>query len=651
MSAKSQSTRSGGKHRRCRDGLFHYFAIAILFCTAVACLGQQQPRIAGNLKVTNFKVAPEFFDPPNQAQVKWMLEGAEAEPKPDGLVVVKDARLRRFRMDGSVELEVKTPQCIFDQGDNSIRSPGLLHAQTGDGRSQIEGTGFLWQTNSTLMLSNDVKTLIQPDTLGSGAPADGRNALTGPLTVTADHLEYSSTTAQGVFRDNVRISGTNLNMTSGLLTLWLLADKEAESWSFKTITAEKDVVIDYHPINATAQKAVYTTGTGLLQLTGNPRWQSDQREGGATELTVDRTNQLLEANGDAWIRMPGGSGGGGGFLPGNRRSGQQNAETAGTNAVVEILAGRYTLRTNSASFERDVRVTETESNRVVGFMSAANVDVRFIGTNEVDRLTATGGVRITHDDQELTAGTATYTGADQTLRLEDKPAWRAGLRKGSGDHIRINLAQDEMHVEDGAGIRLPAEQFGIATIQASGAQGAPPKTASPSAAAGDSNVKRRERRAPGTNEFAEITSVSYDINPKTAAFRGGVRFDHPQMQMTCEIVDARFSPAGDMVESILADRHVVFILKDEVGHEAHGAGDQLVYNYNTQESVTNDIIRLIGNPATLQQTNTIVHNNVIIFDRGANTVYAPGLYVVTSTAAPPSTSTNFTAWPKRKKAK
>src|SRR5260370_725601 len=162
-----------------------------------------QPKIAGTINLKKFRVSPEFFDPPHEGQMKWLLQGEEAEPQPGGLVLIKGAQLQKFREHGSKELLIETPQCLFDQSDNSVRSAASLR---------------------------------------------------------------------------------------------------------------------YEAVDATGVRAVYTGSQGSLQMTGNPQWRSGQRQGGADELTVDRTNRNLIATGNAWVKLPGPGTNSSGFLPAARQT-------------------------------------------------------------------------------------------------------------------------------------------------------------------------------------------------------------------------------------------------------------------------------------------------------------------------------------------
>src|SRR2546426_594854 len=84
--------------------------LAALVLALFISLGDaQQPPV----KVKNFK-ASESYEAPHQAQMKFLLEGAEAEPLTSGRYLVKELKLQTFLQDGKRELQVEAPQCVYD---------------------------------------------------------------------------------------------------------------------------------------------------------------------------------------------------------------------------------------------------------------------------------------------------------------------------------------------------------------------------------------------------------------------------------------------------------------------------------------------------------------------------------------------------------
>src|SRR5439155_121212 len=257
------------------------------------------------------------------------------------------------------ELQVEAPQCVYDSQAHSASSPGRLRVQSGDGKLSIEGEGFLWrQTNSSLFISNQVHTFVQPALLqqassetnaqrqqphqiSSASPptaplsrfrpqreggVGGEAQIINNLDIFSDQFSYTADSGLGIYRGHVRASGlrraegppamqagTNqLSLTAGLLTIVVpMAERE-----LRNMVAEENVVMDYEGVQATGQRMRYDAETDLAQISGPPQptWRAGQREGQGDELLIDRTNKIFRATGHARLKMSGQSAGTTGFL-------------------------------------------------------------------------------------------------------------------------------------------------------------------------------------------------------------------------------------------------------------------------------------------------------------------------------------------------
>jgi hypothetical protein len=104
----------------------------------------------------------EYFPAPNLTRVKTRLSGAEAQPLPGGLLVIKQARLEAFNTNGSPQAIAEAPECVYDTVNRTANSAGHLRMQSGDGKIRTEGDGFLWrQDDSFLTISNHVDSAIK----------------------------------------------------------------------------------------------------------------------------------------------------------------------------------------------------------------------------------------------------------------------------------------------------------------------------------------------------------------------------------------------------------------------------------------------------------------------------------------------------------
>jgi len=595
-----------------------------LLCAIAWLLGVGVCTVSGQVssfgKGKNFKVALESYPPPNGQQIKSFLQGAEAEPQAGGRVVIRQARLQTFKVTGEQELLVETPECVYDSASIEISSAGALKVQTGDGRFSLEGRGWLWQqTNSSLAISNDVRTVLKPEALANPStqvPASDPGFPPREINILANRFLYSADAGDGVFGGNVRVAGTNLSLTSEQLSFKLpMGDRE-----IKSISADGNVQIDYSGIKAGGQRAVYSAETGLATITGDPVWSAPQGEGRARELLIDYTNRLFTASGNAIASLQAQSLGSGGFF-GSSQPGRP-VVPAPTNHLVEIRSDFYELRTNLAVFGDTVRVRDLVGDTVQGTMDCRSLEVTFAGTNVLQQMVALKDVVIAQATNRFTGGKAVYTATNGVLLITEDPAWQSDLRQGKGDVISVNLAEELVEVLGNASMRLPADDLAQSSLPGQ----RPP--AAPSAP---------------TGKFADIFARQYRVDRKSAQFVGGVYISHPQMAWACEDLTVYLPAGGGRIEQIDAEQSVTFDLVDEFGRKVKGRGERAVYRYNVVRGVTNNLVELTGNPV-LETTNGVFFGQRIILDLGNGRLIAPASYRIRGTV--PGGSTNAFEFPK-----
>jgi lipopolysaccharide export system protein LptA len=594
-----------------------------------------QPSLAG--KVKNFKVSPESYPAPHQQQMKSLLRGTEAEPQSNNRILVREATLETFRENGERELLIQAPECLYDPAQHSASSAGRLRVQTAEGKFSIEGQGFWWQqTNSSLSISNNVHTVIHPELLSGQAVQTNAQGEAG-LELYSERFDYKGISGLGEYGGHVRVNGTNLDLTAGRLLFLVPMNRGLSPTGVREITAEQEVTADFAEVqpdgrrtsvHATGERAVYSVASNIVHVSGQPAWKSEQREGRGDELVIDRTNRIFQASGHAWLKLPSQSLGGSALFPHLEVSSTNSA--AATNQFIEVYADNYELRTNWAVFQKDVKVNKLVGGQPRGTLRCSTMTVAFSGTNQIQTLLAEERVSLELEDKQFTAGKAWFTGTNGNLELTQNPAWRAGSRTGSGTTIEVNVQQNEMMVKDNALMRWPAGELAL------------------SRAVGPVRTNSASPKPPVAAQFAEITSNQYRVTPTNAIFLGKVRVEHPQMQFDCEKITTEFPSSGGKVERLLAEQAVVFELTDERGQKAHGKAEQALYTYHISGTVTNEQLELTGNPS-LESTNGIFRNRVIIYDLMNQKIFTRGKYKASGMAS--GIDTNKFRFPENKSAK
>lgn len=154
---KINSWTGGGLIRR---GILLATVLALItgFCGGTRAGAQQLP--AGG-SATDFS-SVEYFDAPNQQQIKSRISGAEAQPLSGGLLQIIQVKLERFDVAGRLQFVASAPECTYDPANGIASSPDDVHLRTGDDGLRIDGKGFLWrQSESFLTISNQIQTVIE----------------------------------------------------------------------------------------------------------------------------------------------------------------------------------------------------------------------------------------------------------------------------------------------------------------------------------------------------------------------------------------------------------------------------------------------------------------------------------------------------------
>lgn len=145
--------------------------IALLLAAGLGALtlpGQQR----GQTRVSDFKVV-DFYEAAggSRNQLKYLIQGAEARPLTNNLVLVTELRAQHNFADGRTNLIATAPECIVNHAQRELYGPGHLRIQSSDGLYSIEGDGFFCRlTNFSFIISNRVRTVIQRELLPNAQP-------------------------------------------------------------------------------------------------------------------------------------------------------------------------------------------------------------------------------------------------------------------------------------------------------------------------------------------------------------------------------------------------------------------------------------------------------------------------------------------------
>lgn len=577
---------------------------------------------AGLGVVSNFTV-PDYYEPPHQTQLRWLLKGAEAVPQAGGRIVVRRLSLERFQPTGGRDMLIEAAECVYDSVNRQASSASPLTMQLQDGQFTLAGEGFFWQpTNSLLVISNRVRTTIR----GGGLTSQPAAPALGDAQVSADQFTYDGRTTQAAYRGQVRVTGTNLALACGQLSFAL---PTTGAGTVDTLVAEQDVAIDFGELHASGEHAVYTPGNGSMHLTGKAAWQAQGREGRGEDLLLDSSTLSLRVRGGAMLQLPVS---GAGFIPRPEEPAAPSAVT--TNRFVTVTAERYELQTNQVSFSGSVQAIERADNTVRSRLACGSLLATFGPSNQVQTLVAEQDVIMEQGERRLTGAHAAYDGTTGAVRFTGQPEWRDGERSGQGEVLLARLPQNQLAVRGRASLSLPhTETGGLFGDLTGGATNRLERLAKTNAAV-----------APPTR----ISSDEYTFAPEEAVFRGQVRVDDAQMQLTTDALALKLAPGGTNLVSITADQNVVMSLVETNGQATRATCARAVY------AATKGVLELTGQPRVQRPDGSWFSAEVIAYHPATGDLRARGR-IHSKVMAPAGSATNalvlpFNAKPgKRKK--
>jgi len=164
---------------------------------------------------------------------------------------------------------------------------------------------------------------------------------------------YEIRTNSADFRGPVLVTDRAEDRTQGTLSCGHMTATFSGTNQMERMVAQEKVIIAQESKLFTADKAVFTGTNGILELTGNPKWQDGTREGKGDTLLMNVGRNELLARENASLRLPAETFG--------QDSGQATPKVkpspAGApNQFADIFAREYSLGTNSAFFQGGVRV-------------------------------------------------------------------------------------------------------------------------------------------------------------------------------------------------------------------------------------------------------------------------------------------------------
>ena len=381
-----------------------------------------------------------------------ILTGAEAVFQADGTMALTDPRLVTVTADGKTNLVFSASDCLYDQDKKTIRSPGALSLATGDGQMQLKGVGFSGNlAGPTLSVLSHVEAKLDKQfsrrPLGQAQTKKEPSAASEPLRITSDQFDLEPGWA--VFRGTVLVKDVDGRLGSDSLAVGM----REEDWDVQTISAAGNVVLQAEQIKTTSEQADYDLVAGLIVLKGNPSWTMGERSGRANLLMIHRESQSVNAEGEVAMKLPAGSVGEGKLLDFTASGdGTTDGLPLEIRSNVFLFQAATPDQTGFARYIGSVRLARGEGRLRCSFL---NVRLAKGTGGVVESVNAAVGVRLEHGEDQLTAQTAAYDVAQDTIQFRGEPRWNWGTQRGQARLVELSPADGVFRASGKVGMQLP----------------------------------------------------------------------------------------------------------------------------------------------------------------------------------------------------
>jgi len=182
-------------------------------------------------------------------------------------------------------------------------------------------------------------------------------------------------TARTSTRTDAGASATNgfVEVYSDLMTIQL----PPTNGPVRQVIAEKNVLIvdADQDARALADRAEFVESTGILELTGSPLLETEQRLVNGKTLRFDRNTKVFSAGPDAYVRLPFRSVTDLGLVSTSPATGSRRQ--VATNEFIEVWAQLFEYHTNLLHFTGNVRVNFLKETTGLGKLTCASLTIRY----------------------------------------------------------------------------------------------------------------------------------------------------------------------------------------------------------------------------------------------------------------------------------
>jgi lipopolysaccharide export system protein LptA len=535
-------------------------------CVVLAIGVRGQPKIAG--KISGGFQAPTSTDEKGRRHV---LKGTSAEPRGANLYELTDPRVTSFNADDTPEMFIEAPRCFYQMRANNAYSDSSLSVRTADGRFAIEGVGWRWDPSAAeLTISNQVVALVQKSALATNLVAGGGS--NAPVRITANRLEQLGEKARF-------IGGVAVQDGPDRLTCDELEIVFAKPDGLRTIEAIGKVELTRENATVKSGRAIFDLKENEIRISDAPRWSSEQREGSAKVLILNRNENTLAAEGEVYMRLP-------------LTNVAANASSSATNRFLEVWSAKFLFeearsnRLARAKYGGGVKVVHPEAS-----IASSELTVAFNATNRIERIIADKEVVVRSRGSEAYGERAEYDLATEKIALSGMPHWKAEESTGKSELLLFYPKTEELMALRKVEMVVPGRSVG--TLFA---------------------VNVTTNLSNSTNAPMTIRAESFSRGTNVAVFHENVEISDARGKMSCELVTIVSAGTND-VQRIIAEGGVRL---EQPGLVATGS--------RAEYDAATGLVHLTGEPLLVSEGRSL-RADAFIIDRNRNTFsVSPGRF-------------------------
>ena len=541
--------------------------LQLMLLCVVALPSVAQPKVTG--KISGGFQAPTSTDERGRRHV---LKGNSAEPRGDNLYELTEPRVTSFDADDMPEMFIEAPRCFYQMRANNAYSDSTLSVRTADGRFAIQGLGWRWQPDAAeLTISNQVVALVQKSALATNLTSStGTNA---PVRITATSFRQAGERASFI-GDVVVKDGNDTLKCKQLDIVFVKPD------GLQTIEAIENVALERENARVQSGRAVYDFKKNEIRIIENPRWSSEQREGSANILVLNRTENTLVADGNVYMRLP---------LTNVASTASGNVAT---NRFLDVRSDYFRFEeANSNRFARatyrgNVNVAHPEAT-----IFASELTVWFNATNRIERIEAEENVRVQSGASVAFGKRAEYHLETEKIVLSGSPHWKVEESTGKSELLMFYPKTQELLALHNVEMIVPGRSVG--TLFA---------------------VNVKTNQTAGTNAPMTIRADSFSRGTNVAVFSENVQISDDRGKMMCKLVTI-VTGGTNQLERVIAEGGVRLEQPEMVA-----TGSRADYN------VATGLVHLTGSPELVSEGRSL-RADAFIINRNANTFsVSPGKF-------------------------